>query len=91
MNRAESSLRHLHGGVPTIVSDQGALSELPDDVVVKVPVDISGPQLSEVIAELLDNVGRRQALRTAALGFAQRETYAAGARRLIEAVVQSAG
>jgi glycosyltransferase involved in cell wall biosynthesis len=81
----------LARGVPTIVSDVGALSELPDDVVVKVPVDISGAQLAEVIAKLLDDVGRRQALRTAAVGFAQRETYAVGARRLIEAVVQSAG
>lgn len=76
----------LARGVPTIVSDIGALAELPDDVVVKVSVDTSADQLADVVIALLDDAERRRRLSEAALAFAGRETYAAGALRLIDAV-----
>jgi len=76
----------LARGVPTIVSDFGSMAELPDDAVVKVPVDITGADLAEVIASLLDDTNRRLALRDASLAFAQQATYAASARKVVEAV-----
>lgn len=73
----------LARGVPAIVSDIGAMSELPDDVVVKVPVGIEAHALRDVIEELVADLDRRRALRHAALEFAATQTYGAQADRLI--------
>ena len=76
----------LARGVPTIVSDIGAMRELPDDVVVKVPAGIDTRALSGVIEGLVTDIDRRAALHRAALGFAETETYGAQADRLIRAL-----
>ena len=52
----------LAAGVPTIVTDIGSNSELPDDVVVKVPRDISDGELALLIASLLGDHDRRSTL-----------------------------
>ena len=77
-------------GVPLIVTDIGAMSELPDDAVVKVPVDISSDELAEVISDVIDDADRRAGMRAAGLEFAKRETPAAQARRIVDAIFGSA-
>ena len=77
-------------GVPLIVTDIGAMSELPDDAVVKVPVDISSDKLAEVISDLLGDADRRARMRAAGLEFAKRETPAAQARRIVDSIFGSA-
>lgn len=78
-------------GVPLIVSDIGAMAELPDDAVVKVPVDISSEALGAVISDLLDDERRRTRMRVAGLAFAGQETALAQARRIVDAVFVAAG
>ena len=76
----------LARGLPTIVSDFGAMSELPDDAVVKVPADVTAESLAEMLSDLLDRPVERAALQNAALGFARRESYAAVAQRIVTAI-----
>ncbi len=76
----------LARGVPLIVSDIGAMAELPDEVAVKVPVDVSAGELADTVEVLLDDEPRRLAMRAAALAYAARETPLAQARRLVAAV-----
>jgi glycosyltransferase involved in cell wall biosynthesis len=52
----------LSAGVPTIVSDIGAASELPDSCVVKVPAGIGTAALADELQALLREPGRRRAL-----------------------------
>ncbi|MDQ2679292.1 MAG: glycosyltransferase [Actinomycetota bacterium] len=73
----------LAAGIPTVVSDLGTFSEYPDDVVVKVPADISTTALSEVIAELLDDPARRAELSRSGRSFATANSYPIAASRLV--------
>ena len=69
-----SVIRALAAGRPTIVSDVGWFSELPDSVVAKVPV---GPHEVETLAAYLDALAADPALRArmghAAAQYARRE------------------
>ena len=78
----------LARGIPLIVSDVGAMAELPDEVAVKVPVDVTPPELAGVVDQLLGDVGRRAAMRAAALDLARRETPLAQARRIVGAIFE---
>ncbi len=78
-------------GVPLVVSDIGAMAELLDDAVVKVPVDISSEALAAVISDLLDDEQRRARMRAAGLAFAGRETALAQARRIVDAIFGTVG
>ena len=91
-SRGESSGVVAHAlarGVPVVVSDLGAMSELPDEVAVKVGVAITATELAAVIRTLLADHDRRAAMRRSALAFAVRETPTAQARRLVDAVFDS--
>ncbi len=74
-----------HGCV-VVVSDVGAMSELPDGVVSKVPGDISAADLSTHLIGLLDHPDRRAVLSAAALAFAATQTPLDQARRIVDAV-----
>ncbi len=76
----------LARGVPLIVSDFGAMADLPDDAVVKVPVGVTAEALADEIRSLLADDDRRDAMRYAGLAFAARETPLAQARRLVAAI-----
>lgn len=76
----------LAHGVPLVVSDIGAMAELPDDVAVKVSVGIDAEQLANVIEHLLADDDRRASMRDAALRLASRETPTAQASRLVDAL-----
>lgn len=76
-------------GVPLVVSDFGAMADLPDAAAVKVPVDVSAHDLAATIRELLANDERRSAMRDAGLDFASRETPLSQARRVVGAVFGS--
>jgi glycosyltransferase involved in cell wall biosynthesis len=76
----------LARGIPTIVTDIGAMAELPDDAVVKVPADIAPDGLADVIVELLGDASRRAALRAAALRFAAAHGYRQQAQAVLRAM-----
>ena len=73
-------------GVPLVVTDIGAMSEVPDAAAVKVPVDVAPDALTEVIGSLLRDADRLASMRAAGLAFAARETPGAQARRVYEAL-----
>jgi glycosyltransferase involved in cell wall biosynthesis len=76
----------LSHGVPLVVSDLGAMAELPDEVAVKVPVDVDPAGLATILEELLADGERLDRMRCAARDLAARETPAAQARRIVDAV-----
>ncbi len=78
----------LARGIPLIVSDVGAMAELPDEVAVKIPVDVTPKELADAVDQLLGDAGRRAAMRAAALDLAGRETPLAQARRIVEAIFE---
>lgn len=80
----------LARGIPLIVSDIGAMAELPDEVAVKVAVDVTPAALADTIDALLGDPDRRSAMRSAALELARRETPLAQAQRIVDAVFVTA-
>ena len=73
-------------GVPTIVSDGGALGELPGDAVVHVPADVDAAGLAAELDALLGDVDLRAALHRAALAHAAANGFDAAAERLLAAL-----
>ena len=73
-------------GVPMVLSDFGAMAEVPSSVAVHVPVDVTPDRLADAIAELLDDPGRRATMAEAGREIASRETPAAQARRIVDAL-----
>ena len=65
----------LAAGLPTIVSDIGALGEIPRDAVVHVPVEVEPESLAATIAGLLVDDKRRGRLRARALEYASENTF----------------
>ncbi len=76
-------------GVPLVVTDIGAMSEVPDAAAVKVPVDVTPDALADVIAALLADPDRLASMRAAGLAFAASETATAQARRVVEALTST--
>jgi glycosyltransferase involved in cell wall biosynthesis len=81
----------LARGTPLVVTDIGAMAELPDEVALRVPVDITPQRLADTLAGLLDDPLRRSAMRAAALAFAARHTAASQASKIADAVRPRAG
>jgi glycosyltransferase involved in cell wall biosynthesis len=68
------ALRTLSAGRPLVVSDVGSFSELPDSVVVKVPVDEwEVDTLAAVLARLAAEPALRERMGAAARSYAERE------------------
>lgn len=79
----------LAAGTPTIVSNLGWMSELPDDAVVKFdPAEqLAGADaLAGLISSLLDDVSRRTSLSKHAVEFAAKQTFARAAAALVAAL-----
>ncbi|MDH4364151.1 MAG: glycosyltransferase, partial [Acidimicrobiia bacterium] len=66
-------------GVPTVVTDLGAMTELPDDAVVKIDAAASGFELGEVLVSLLTDDTRRAALAEGAQAYARANSFAQAA------------
>jgi glycosyltransferase involved in cell wall biosynthesis len=81
----------LARGVPLVVTDIGAMRELPDEVAVRVPVDATPEELADAIRALLADPARRAGMRAAGLRFAAGNTPVDQARRIVEAICQPAG
>lgn len=77
----------LARGVPTVVTNIGSMAELPDDVVVKVDVEAQPEDLGDLIADLLAATDRRQDLSRAAVAYAETETFAVAAEKLVAALL----
>jgi glycosyltransferase involved in cell wall biosynthesis len=73
----------LAAGIPTVVSDLGTFSEYPDDVVVKVPAGASAADVGAVVADLLADPARRDALSRAGREHAAAHSYAAAAATMV--------
>ncbi|MGI9612905.1 MAG: FkbM family methyltransferase [Acidimicrobiales bacterium] len=82
--------RLLTNGVPTIVSAIGPNRELPDDVVVAVDVDVETDRLSVELGKLLADDGRREAIASAAVDYAKKNSPAAAALILADHLFTSA-
>ncbi len=66
-------------GVPTVVSNLGAMTELPDEAVAKVDPDLTGAEMGQVLAELLLNQDRRAALIEGGQCYARANSFARAA------------
>jgi len=78
----------LAAGVPTVVTDIGTFAEYPDDVVVKVPRDISTERLGVVLADLVADEDRRRELSTAGRAYAEGNSYRIAAEKLVAELVR---
>jgi glycosyltransferase involved in cell wall biosynthesis len=76
----------LANGIPIIATDLGATSELPDDVIVKVPRDVTPAELAHAIETLVADDARRTQLSEAALTFANEHTMRAEARKILRVI-----
>ena len=89
MSNGESSAAvadALANGAVSVVTDIGAMRELPDDVVVKVPRDVAPADLADVLEALVTDHDHRAGLRQAALAFAARNDMRAEAQRIVAAI-----
>ena len=77
-------------GLPTIVTGDGALAELPGDVAVSVPRSVTAVELGQVIVDLVDDAARRAALTSAARRFAAVSSFDAAAERVLGALFGAA-
>lgn len=66
-------------GVPTVVTDLGAMAELPDDAVVKIDVAASGFELGETLVHLLTDEAKRAALTDGAQAYARANSFSQAA------------
>ena len=71
------------GGVPTVVSDVGALRELPDDAVAKVTVEADSAQVAATVLELMVDESRASELAAAAQEHAREQSVDVLAERLL--------
>lgn len=76
----------LARGVPLVVTDIGAMGEIPDAAALKAAVDVEPADLEDAIGVLLADPDRLARMRAAGLAFAARETAAAQAGRVVEAL-----
>jgi glycosyltransferase involved in cell wall biosynthesis len=68
-----SAIRALSLGVPLVVSDVGWFAELPDDVALKVPVDVHETNTLARALELAASAPANEAMRAAARAYVARE------------------
>jgi glycosyltransferase involved in cell wall biosynthesis len=76
----------LAHGVPTVVTDTGAVRNLPEDCVAKVAEDASVKGLVQVIVSLLDDRKGRAVMARRARAYAARHTFERASSELLRAV-----
>jgi glycosyltransferase involved in cell wall biosynthesis len=74
----------IAAGVPTFVSDVGWQGELPEPVVIKVPVEGSAGALADRISSVLSDEQERSSIRAAQREFALENSFARVAERYAE-------
>jgi glycosyltransferase involved in cell wall biosynthesis len=74
----------LAAGTALVVTAIGAQRELPDEVAVKVPVAVGASDLAGLVAALLDDAPRRQALAHAAREYVEAATFESVAAELAQ-------
>jgi glycosyltransferase involved in cell wall biosynthesis len=77
----------LVAGAATVVSAIGAQRELPDAAAVKVPVDIDAANLGAVVADLLADPARRQAMADAGKAFTDEANFETVTAELFTTVI----
>ncbi len=70
-------------GLPTVVTDLGAMGELPDDTVLKVGQNDSAAELGDRIGALLADEDRRAAISTAAMEYSAENSFEQAAEALV--------
>lgn len=70
-------------GLPTVVTDLGAMGELPEGAVLKVGQNVSAEVLGQQIGELLADEERRDAVSAAAMAHATENSFAHAAEQLV--------
>ncbi len=71
-SRGETSaavLDCMASAIPTIVNAHGSMAEIPADVVLQLPDQVTSPVVGEALATLLDDAGRRRNLGARALAY----------------------
>ena len=76
----------LAAGLPTVVSDLGWTSELPDSVVAKVSLAVTPGQLADQLLRLLSDGPRRTAMSVEAIEYARSCSFADVAQAYLDAV-----
>ena len=76
----------IGAGVPTIVSDIGWMSELPDDVAVKISPTVSAEHLARLIVDLAGDTARLATLSENSVAYAAEHSFDVVARSLYEIV-----
>ncbi len=71
-------------GVPVIVTEVGAFTELPSQCVSFAPLDVTARELSDQVCELIESDDRRNEIQRACLDYASANTYSHAAARLFE-------
>jgi glycosyltransferase involved in cell wall biosynthesis len=71
-------------GIPTFVSDVGWQGELPEPVVIKVPVEGSASALADRMSSVLTDEAEREAIRSAQESFAAENSFSRVAERYAE-------
>jgi glycosyltransferase involved in cell wall biosynthesis len=79
----------LAAGVPTVATGIGATRELPEDVLVKVVVEITPKALARILLALLDDSARRASMSAAAQAYARERSFEHSAQFLVEEFVRS--
>lgn len=73
----------IASGLPLIVSDQGWFAELPGDIVIKVPTDVTAQGLARAMEQALDHPDRTRAVVAAGREHAVANSFAAVAERFL--------
>ena len=74
----------LAAGLPTVATDLGWVTELPDDVVERVAPDVTPVSLGATLSRLLGVPSELDALAAAGRAYAAENDFAAVARRYLE-------
>ncbi len=79
----------LGSGVPVVVSDIGAMSELPIGVVEFVGSHATAPDIASTISQLLDDPSRRAEMIRSGLEYASENSYETASHRMLELLFPS--
>ncbi len=79
----------LAAGIPTVATDMGWVSDLPDDVIIKIPSCISDFELSQLLLELLSAAGRRKTFSDNAVSHASKYSFSHAAQVLSDLLLET--